>query len=73
MTYEKTMQIIRRGTYRMKVIQNGGKFIPVIDGNALTLHDQLIRKNEYDKIMYDRENKYSGFDDVSEVEETDVA
>lgn len=62
MTYEKTMQLIRRTTYRMKVKQAGGKFIPVIDGNELSLKEQLERKAEYDLIIYNREHRFSGFD-----------
>jgi hypothetical protein len=59
MTYEKTMQLIKRSTYRMKVTQAGGVFIPVT-----YIDDELeARKAEYNKIMYDRENGYSGFDE----------
>jgi hypothetical protein len=62
MNYEETMRLIRRGTYRMKVTQEGGKFIPVIDGNELDLQEQLERKAEYDMYIYNRDNGYSGFD-----------
>tara|TARA_R110000782_G_scaffold269497_1_gene367722 strand:+ start:31 stop:252 length:222 start_codon:yes stop_codon:yes gene_type:complete len=59
MTYEKTMALIKRGTYRMKVIQEGGRFIDVT-----YIDDELAaRKAEFDKIMYDREHGYSGFDE----------
>jgi hypothetical protein len=46
----------------MKVTQEGGKFIPVIDGNELDLQEQLERKAEYDMYIYNRDNGYSGFD-----------
>jgi len=55
----------------MKVIQNGGKFIPVIDGNELSLKEQLERKAEYDLIIYNRMNRYSGFDQEPDFPETD--
>ena len=62
MNYENTMKLIRRGTYRMKVLQGGGKFIPItyID------EEQEERKKELAKIMYDRENGYSGFDEFND-------
>lgn len=63
MTYEKTMQLIRRTTYRMKVKQAGGRFIEVVDGNELSLKEQLERKAEYDMYIYNRDNGYSGFDE----------
>ena len=45
MTYEKTMALIKRGTYRMKVIQDGGRFIDVT-----YIDDELAaRKAEFDK------------------------
>jgi hypothetical protein len=47
----------------MKVTQEGGKFIPVIDGNELDLQEQLERKAEYDMYIYNRDNGYSGFDE----------
>jgi hypothetical protein len=76
MSYEKTMQMIRRATYRMKVKQEGGKFIEVIDGNELDLREQLERKAEYDMYIYNRYNGYSGFDEFPETpdkEEADLA
>lgn len=62
----------------MKVIQNGGKFIPVIDGNELDLQEQLERKQEYDMYIYNRDNGFSGFDEFPdrepiEREEADIA
>jgi hypothetical protein len=49
----------------MKVIQAGGKFIEVIDGNELDLREQLDRKAEYDLYIYNRDNCYSGFDEFN--------
>lgn len=72
MSYEEKLRIIRRGTYRTKVIQAGGKFIEVIDGNEVDLREQLDRKAEYDKIMYDREMGYMGFDEHNYPEREEV-
>jgi hypothetical protein len=66
MDYEKTMQLIRRSTYRMKVKQAGGKFIEVLDGKDLELEELAFRKAEFDKIMYDRDNGYSGYDEYND-------
>lgn len=66
MSYEKTMRMIRRATYRMKVKQEGGKFIEVVDGNELDLREQLERKAEYDMYIYNRDNGYSGFDEFND-------
>lgn len=60
MSYDKTMRMIRRANYRMKVTQDGGVFIQVKD------FDEELRKAELDKIMYDRENGYSGFDEFND-------
>lgn len=68
MSFEEKIRLIRRATYRMKVLQEGGVFIPVVDGNELSLKEQLERKAEYDLIIYNRENKYSGFDAEPESE-----
>lgn len=66
MTFEKKLELIRRTTYRMKVIQEGGKFIEVVDGNEIDLKEQLKRKAEYDMYIYNRDNGYSGFDEFND-------
>lgn len=54
------MKMIKRSNYRMKVLQNGGRFIEVKD------FDEELRKAEFDKIMYNREMGYSGYDEYNE-------
>ena len=58
--FNSTMRIIKRHNYRMKVKQAGGRFIEVKD------FDEELRKAEFDKVMYDREMGYSGFDEFDE-------
>jgi hypothetical protein len=58
--FNETIRIIKRHNYRMGVKQAGGRFIEVKD------FDEELRKAEFDKIMYDRENGYSGFDEYNE-------
>ena len=68
MEFNKQLELIRRTTYRMRVTQAGGKFITVVDGNALAVEEQLERKAKYDKYIYNRDNGYSGFDEYPDKE-----
>ena len=65
--YNKTMLLIKRTTYRMTLKQSGAILIPVADGRLIDDRETMDRKNEMALIQYNRDNKYSGFDEYTDV------
>lgn len=68
--YDDTMRLIRRTTYRLKVRQEGGRFIEVKDWNDVLKE----RKADKSKNDYDLYFGFSGYDEhhYPEREEVDL-